>query len=404
MQRERPAAHILDTLIIGAGSSGLTAAFHLNQQGISPVILEAGHSVGGSWRERHPQLALNTHRALSGLPGMAIPVKAGSFVHKDRFVRYLEKYADWLQRSKDVEIHFNTRIQRVRRTEDAWQVDTTNGTWLSHHLIVATGPDRIPHTPHWPGLSSYRGVHRHAADFGAVEQYENQRVLIVGAGNSAIDIANHLLSYGCCRSIAISSRSGGHLLPKTVAGLPLQLLAPLLRWLPLSAQDRLLSLIGHFVLGDLGKQGYNEPLQGAATRLQALGRAPAIDEGCAAAIRSGKVRILPAIEHFNDEQILFTDDHEESFDCVLFATGYRSGLEKMLHPLNAVDNQGKPHFHAPKRDPHNPGLWLFGMQGRLEGNLHARHREARSLARQISKHLRWPSLMPGEQAPGLSER
>jgi len=397
MIKHRTAAHILDALVIGGGTSGLTAAFYLNQQGIAPVVLEARDQVATSWRERHPQLALNTHRLLSSLPGKSLSLRHGGFVKRDHYARYLERYSDWLQQEQDIDIQFNTRVQRVRRTTDAWQVDTNNGTWLAQNLVIATGADRIPYTPQWPGLSGYLNEHKHAADFGSVAQYRDRRVLIVGAGNSAMDIANHLVRSGQCKSISISTRSGGHILPTRFLGFPLQLMTPLLVRLPLKMQDRLVSLISTFCLGDLTKWNFNSPLEGVCSRLARQGLTPGFDEGCVAAIKSGEIKILPGIEQFNQQDVQFTNGETQAFDNVIFATGYRSGLESLLKPFDAVDSEGRPLVHAPEADASNPGLWLFGMQNKVEGNFLARQKEARKMARQIRKDQSSPRLEPAIQ-------
>ena len=247
------------------------------------------------------------------------------------------------------------------------------------------------------GLSGYLNEHKHAADFGSVAQYRDRRVLIVGAGNSAMDIANHLVRSGQCKSISVSTRSGGHILPTRFLGFPLQLMTPLLVRLPLKMQDRLVSLISTFCLGDLTKWNFNSPLEGVCSRLARQGLTPGFDEGCVAAIKSGEIKILPGIEQFNQQDVQFTNGETQAFDNVIFATGYRSGLESLLKPFDAVDSEGRPLVHAPEADASNPGLWLFGMQNKVEGNFLARQKEARKMARQIRKDQSSPRLEPAIQ-------
>lgn len=102
-------------VIVGAGTSGLSLAYYLRQQGLHPVILEAKDAPGSAWRVRHSQLRLNTHRWLSGLPGKPLPRKLGAFVRCQDYIEYLEHYAHWLVETHRVEIRYGVTVSGLVR-------------------------------------------------------------------------------------------------------------------------------------------------------------------------------------------------------------------------------------------------------------------------------------------------
>lgn len=203
----------IQAIIVGAGFSSLTLAYHLLKRGVRPLILEAASELASSWRGRHPQLSLNTHRLLSGLPGMLIAKDKGTFVSRDDYIDYLERYAHRLQTQYNLEILFDQKISEILHLRNGWKVSSQHGHFYSSHVAIATGPDRVPFQPEWPGEYEFNGSIVHAGKFGKIDQYDNKHVLIVGGANSGIDIANHLIRRNRHRSLNISMRHGAHLMP-----------------------------------------------------------------------------------------------------------------------------------------------------------------------------------------------
>ena len=383
-------------MIIGAGSSGLSAAYHLLQKGLQPILLDAAPSAGASWHKRHPQLSLNTHRIYSGLPGMPIHRSKGTFVTRDDYIAYLEEYACWLEQHFHASLFFNTSVERVEPAGPYWRVITPRESYLTRHIIVATGPDREPYMPPWEGIDGYRGAMVHAADFGHIDQYDDKHVLIVGGANSGIDIANHLTQRKRCASLQISMRHGSHLLPTYVAGIPIQLTGPVLAKLPLWCQDLSGNLFSRLSFGNLTKLGIKTPIPGVASRLKEAGVAPGFDHGFVKALKNHQIKVVPEVRRLTKEGALFIDGSRRSFDHIICATGYRTGLSKLLPeeclqpPAALYPSAGKavrPLFTSPKTGQGHPGLWIFGMQPKLQGSIYARNSEAAELADHIEASL-----------------
>ncbi|WP_083329237.1 FAD-dependent oxidoreductase [Marinobacter salinus] len=108
--------------IIGAGTSGLSLAYFLKRRNISPVILEAADTAGSSWSRRHKQLRLNTHRRRSALPGQPLPRRLGTFVHRDDYLEYVKRYANWLVNRHGIEIRYGAAVRRIWSSSPTVQI------------------------------------------------------------------------------------------------------------------------------------------------------------------------------------------------------------------------------------------------------------------------------------------
>lgn len=371
-------------VIVGAGTSGLSLAYYLRQQGLSPVILESNNAPGSTWRARHSQLRLNTHRWLSGLPGRPLPRRLGAFVRCQDYLEYLEDYAQWLVDAHQVEIRYGVTASGLALEDDSWLMETDEGPLTATQVILATGPERVPNIPCWEGREATKISLKHAADFDQVEAYRGQRVLIVGGANSGIDIANCLVRDGGFQSLAISMRQGTHILPARLLGLPTQLTTPLLSKLPLNLQDRVAAFMSWLCFGNLEKWGVRKPRMGVCSRLELEGTAPGFDDGFVATLKGGRIQIFPDIRRFDTHSIEFVDGQSMTCDVVIFATGYQNGLSSLIGHLGTPDLQGR--LQRPESDGNDcwPGLWVFGMRPRLVGNIRARVLEARQLAATIA--------------------
>jgi len=261
-------------IVIGAGASGLAAAYALQKRGIAVQIIEKSSRAGDAWYHRHPQLHLNTHRHLSKLPGMAIPKTAGPFPSRDRIIQYLDDYAKQL----DAPIDYGVTVERISQSSSGWTIETDKGVYTTHHVVVATGHDRVPHIPYWEGHKQFEKELIHAADLGDISRYRGKKILVVGAGNSGTDVLNHLSTIDTDK-LWVSVRDGPTVFPKRLFGVPVQRLSPLLVRLSIPAVDRFLCLIEKIAFGDLRKWGLHRHPLGGATRLAETGTTPAIDIG-----------------------------------------------------------------------------------------------------------------------------
>ncbi len=372
-----------EIIIIGAGPYGLGVAATLKQKGIDALVLERGDDVADSWRRRHPQLHLNTHRTNSGLPGSRIPKSAGPFPDVRTYLTHVEQYAQHNQ----LRIETGADVQRIERCTPYWRVETSSGTLNTRQLVVATGFDHTPVIPAWPGLNDFHGELRHAADFGSTGHYRNKSVLVVGAGNSGGDLLN-VLSRVDTRSLGVSVRRGPVVLPSRLAGFPLMLTAPLLEPLPAACADVVLSLTERLTFGDVGKLGLRKGPARPISRLRDEHVAPAIDNGFIAAIRAGKIQVFPQIASFDNNEVVFDDNSRLTPDIVIAATGYDCGLEPLVGHLGLLKDNGRPLISGTMQHPQAPGLWLAVMTPPMGGALRAIRKAAGPVAQAIMAYSR----------------
>jgi cation diffusion facilitator CzcD-associated flavoprotein CzcO len=205
-------------------------------------------------------------------------------------------------------------------------------------VVIATGSDAEPFLPDWPGLDSFGGTVIHAGQFRNVAEAAGRDVLVVGPGNSGVDLLGYLAASDAGR-LWLSARSGMTVTPRRLGGVPLHPVSITLRRLPVRWQDATARAVQRLAFGDLGQFGYPRPALGP-------------------------------------------------FSCaphmVICATGYRPGIEALAGHLVTLDRRGMPAFTGARSSPELPGLWFFGLDSSIYGNMHVRRRQARQLARAIT--------------------
>lgn len=374
-------------LVIGAGLSGLACAQALARRKIPVTVLEAQKRVAEPWRARHPALRLNIHRHFAGLPGQKAPTSDGAFLKRDTVVTYLDRYASRL----DVPIRFGVEVTAVARSFGGWLVSTTADLYEAAHIVIASGRERVPYIPDWPGREEFAGELLHVADLGDVSRFNHKCVLVVGAGNSGSDALNHLARHQP-NEVLVSVRHGPSLVPARVFGFPLQLLARVFAALPAGLLDPAFRGVQRLFLGKLDRHGLRCHPDGGGTRLLRDGVAFAIDDGFVAALKSGRFRILPCVERFERTCVRLADGSTCTPDVVIVATGYRTGLAPLLGHLGALDDMGLPRLPMGESDPRNPGLWFTGFRPTFTGYFDAARIAAGRIAARIGVEARRTGL------------
>jgi putative flavoprotein involved in K+ transport len=366
------------TVIVGAGPAGLAAAWELQRAGATPLVLDRAATVAASWRGRHDHLRLNTHRAYSHQPGMRMPRRYGPFVARDDYVSYLESYAGGLR------VRLGARVLRVDRAAGGgWALRLDGETITTAHAVLATGPDAMPFVPVWPGREGFTGELIHASQVRNVADVAGRSVLVVGPGNSGTDLLNHLAGSQAAE-LWLSARSGMNIAPMRFAGIPLHPVSVSTRYLPRRVQDANLRALARVAFGDLGRYGYRRAAMGAFSRIAADGVTVALDSGFVGALKAGRVTMKPGIATLDGPMVVFDDDTSCAPDVIICATGYRPGLAGLVGHLVQLDSYGLPPGTGGRPAPVLPGLWFFGLDSSIYGNMHIRRRQARQLARMIA--------------------
>jgi cation diffusion facilitator CzcD-associated flavoprotein CzcO len=390
--------------IIGAGASGLATAKTFAERGIPFDCFEALADIGGIWNPDSPHVVygstyLNSSKKLSRYPDFNFPEEWPHYVSRAQAQSYLRAYA--AEFGLYPLIRFNSRVTSARRTDQGWQVtiEGESAPRLYAGLIVANGHHWQPNVPSYPG--HFDGEMLHSHDIKSKEQLTGKRVLVVGAGNSAVDILDDAASDGA-RAIH-SMRRSYYFFPKMVLGRPTDSFVDLTsRWpLPRAVMRKLYWWGLRIVVGSHHRYGLPAPdhklFEAHPTACTVY-----LDH-----IVHGRIVAKPGIERLDGKRVIFTDGSEEEVDLLIWATGFTPSFPFMDQSY-ILDEQGNSKlfihtFHRELDDlfvvglfePAEGGVWqLADYQARLiAAFIEARENDA--------KRAQWFRALKAEAHPDI---
>ena len=174
-----------ETVIIGGSQAGLATGYHLTQRGRQILILEASERIGDAWRNRWDSLHLFTPARHDSLPGWAFPAKGWSFPSKDEMGDYLEAYAGKFR----LPVRTGVRVDRVSRQGDGYLVEAGDRRYEAANVVVATGPYQTPKVPGFAAALHPDIRQFHSSAYRSPSQFADGPVLVIGAGNSGVELA-----------------------------------------------------------------------------------------------------------------------------------------------------------------------------------------------------------------------
>jgi putative flavoprotein involved in K+ transport len=371
-----------EVLIIGAGPCGLAIARQLrHQHGIDALVLDRAAAPAQAWRDRIDGFRLNTCGFWSHLPGQRIPREHGRWPGRDALVDYFDDYV----RRQRLRVELGATVSRVDRAADGWVVSLGNERRSAAAVVVATGNYHTPVLPAWPGADAFTGELLHAAQYRNPTPFADRDVLVVGSGNSATDIAVEL-SGGVAARVRMACRTPPQLVPRAIAGIPIDTFSPAFTGLPVALLDRAAAVLQRLRYGDLPAAGLPAPQRGIYTALLSDGQVPTLGDQLAARIRGGRIDVVAAVEGFDDDRVRLADGTTVRPDAVIAATGYRRGLEPLVGHLGVLDDTGRPVVNGLPSAA--TGLWFAGYAEPLIGPLRSFRRQATPIAADIARMLR----------------
>lgn len=315
----------LDVLVIGAGQAGLAMGRVLQKLGRDFLVMDGAARVGDSWRARWDSLRLFTPARYSALPDLPFPAPPEHLPGKDEVADYLESYA----RTFAMPLALDEPIRELRRLGPReFLVRTGFARYRARHVVIATGGHQAPHVPSLSGALDLRIAQLHSSSYRSPGALPDGPVLVVGSGNSGVQIAAEL---ALDREVTLALGTPTRSLPPRVLG------RSLFDWLEASGAMR---LGADTALGRLA--GRRELLIGLTPRRLA---------------RSHGVRLVPRIVGASGGAPVTAGGEALAPRTVIWATGFRPSYPWLRVPV--LDASGRPR-HAQGVSP-VPGLGFLGL-------------------------------------------
>ncbi len=314
-------------IVVGGGQSGLAAARALRELRMPPVILEASDRLTGSWPRYYDSLRVFSPAGYSSMPGMPFPGAPDHYPGRDEVTDYLEQYAARL----DVEIQINTRVETIQQDGKAILVLTEDGRVLpASGIVAASGSFSNPYRPSFPGEEAFTGELSHVANYRNPTPYAGKRVIVVGAGDSAAQVANELAPLA---TVTIATRHPLRFIPQQLGGKDVHY------WLRKTGFDTLPAI-------------WLRKITGGSVVTDSVGFEQTLAEG--------RVDRRPMFTALDGGQVVWSDGQREPVDAIILATGYRPSLH-YLRELGALDEHAAPR-HVSGISSTHLGLVYIGLE------------------------------------------
>nr|CAB3476872.1 unnamed protein product [Digitaria exilis] len=406
------AAQEEEVIIVGAGQSGLAVSACLSQRGVRSLILERDDCVGSLWRKRaYDRLHLHLAKQYCALPHLPHRDSSPTYLPRDAFADYLDAYASRF--GARTRLRCEVTSARFDAGERRWVVDAVDlaaggevERYTARFLVVASGENDERFVPEVPGMEAFDGAVMHAAEYRSAKGMDGKAVLVVGCGNSGMEIAYDLAVGGAVTSIvargerlppgapSVRCRGGTHAcMVQLSPGAGLLLLLHLVTkeiWnvamalhgyhVPAWIIDKVVLLMCAVVFGgDTARHGLRRPAVGPFTMKLTTPAYPVVDVGTYAKIKSGEIQVLPAgIKSVHGNVVEFADGKRHPFDAIVFATGYRSSVRRWL-------KDGMAARSYPEHWKGENGLYCAGMVRR---GIYGSYEDGELIAGDISELLR----------------
>ncbi len=314
----------IKNVIIGAGPGGMAAAACLKEKGEELVLLEQHANVAHAWRQHYDRLHLHTPKGPSALPGLEFPSHVPNYPSRQEVVDYMDAYCAKFELNPK----FNAKVISIDKSKDGWIVKTEAEAYEAQNVIIATGNTNIPNRIKKPGLQSFSGSTCHSAEYKNGMRYRDKKVLVIGFGNSACEIAICLHEHGAFPSMSV--RNGVNIVPRDVFGIPALGIGSFTDFIPPKIADRMVAPFLRWLIGDVRKLGLKKLPYGPKEQIIKYRRIPLLDIGTVRLLKEGKIKAYGDILQIEGSKITFEGGQTEDFDAIVMATGYQTGLEKFI--------------------------------------------------------------------------
>ncbi|MEM9739624.1 MAG: NAD(P)-binding domain-containing protein [Pseudomonadota bacterium] len=391
--------------IIGAGCSGFTMAKRLKDYGIAYDCIEMSDNIGGNWYFQNPNgasacyqsLHIDTSKWRLAFEDFPVPDAWPDFPHHSQLLNYFHDYVDHFGLRDS--IMFNTKVEHARRIEnERWEVTLSSGETRSYRaLIVANGHHWDPRIPQdYPGDFDGYQIHSHVyRDPFEPYDFRGKNVLIVGAGNSAMDIASELSQRPIAKRLMVSMRRGVWVLPKYIDGQPADK-AVLPRWMPNKVGRALARKKIKKTIGNMEDYGLPKPDH------EPLDAHPSVSGEFLTRVGCGDIVPKGAMDRLESAGVTFKDGSREDVDAIIWATGYKVSFPFFDDPdLTPKEN----HFPLFKRlvKPGYNTLYFLGLAQPLPTLVNFAEQQSKLVAAHIAGAYEFPEVSQMERVIAADE-
>jgi thioredoxin reductase len=355
--------------IIGAGSSGIASCQVLHARGIPFDCFEAGSDVGGNWRYNNDSGMSSAYRSLHAkssrrcmqYAAFPIPDNHPDYLSHELIAKYLDDFVDHF--GFRARIQFRTKVTKaVPAAGGGWDVTVRQrdtGTMRTERygaVLVANGHHWDPQYPEpaFPGAGTFTGEQIHSHDYRTPEPLARKRILVLGIGNSACDVAADCSQVAARTLLAV--RRGTHIVPKYLFGRPTDHLT-LMRLgtrAPLRLQSLAVALLVRAAQGKVTRYGLPRPDR------PVLCAPPTVSDSLLSKLDHGDIVVKPTIDRFDGDCVTFVDGSAEPIDVVIYCTGYKISLPFLDEALIGADGNRIPLYRRIV-PPKLPGLYFIGL-------------------------------------------
>jgi dimethylaniline monooxygenase (N-oxide forming) len=382
--------------LVGAGSSGIAVAKAFSDKAIPFDCYEKSDRVGGNWvfknknglSSAYRSLHINTSRTRMQYADYPMPDGYPDFPHHELIARYFDAYVDHFGlRDK---IKFETGVLRIERGKTAgYEVTLEDGRTLDYDAVaIANGHHWQPHWPDPPFPGEFAGIQLHSHYYiDPTEPHDlvGKRVVVLGMGNSAMDIASELCRPGVAEKVWVATRRGAWVIPKYVLGKPLDKAFPLPAKLPLTVRAFIARRIYGLAVGRMEDYGLPTPDH-------ELGQThPTVSSDFLVRVGSGDIAMKPNIAELRGTEVAFADGSVEKADAIIYSTGYKVVFPFFDESFVAAKENDLPLYRRVFK-PGVPDLFFFGLLQPLGAIMPLAEAQGKWVAEYLTGNYALPSL------------
>lgn len=379
--------------VIGAGVSGLTAIKALKDQQIPCDCFEMGSQIGGLWRYKndngraaaYESLVINTSKKSTEFADFPMDKSYPTFAHNTEIVAYLEAYAERFNLLPLIQ--FRTQVVHVTPHDGGYAVTTrqldSDETQTGHYgaVMVCNGHHWQPNVAHFNG--HFDGEMLHSSQYKSDVQLQGKRVLVVGIGNSGVDIA--CVSAETATATYLSTRRSAHILPRQVGPIPAdRFVTPFSAKLPLPIVRASFATVKRLAVGNQAKAGVRQPDH------QLLSEHPTVSQFLLGKVKAGDIDMKPNITRLDGQMVHFEDGSSAEIDLIILATGYKISFP-FFEPnfLDVQDNDLRLYLHVV--DPDHANLFFIGFVQPLGSIMPLAEQQSKLVASLLSNRSHLPT-------------